>query len=73
MTWNDLPKYIRKSLLKNISKEAPKQEKNILNKNNIPTIWTLLPYIRNKGEPLLKQYIRKAKRNCTTDIKFITL
>ena len=46
---NDLPKYIRKSLLKEICNEAPKQEKNIVKKNNIPTIWIRLPYIGSKG------------------------
>ena len=61
MSWNDFPKYIRKSLMKNICKEAPKQEKIIVNKDNIPTIWIRLPYIGNKGEQLLKQCIRKVK------------
>ena len=73
MLWNDFPKYIRKSFLKNICKEAPKQEKNIANKNNIPTIWIRLTYIGNKGEHLLKQRFRKVKRNCTSDIKFLIL
>ena len=73
MSWNDFPKYIRKSLLKNICKEAPKQEKNIVNKINIPTIWIWLPYIGNKGEHLLKQCIRNVKRIYTTDIKFVIL
>ena len=73
MSWNDFPKCIRKSLMKNICKEAPKHEKNIVNKDNIPTIWIRLPYIGNKGEHLLKQCIRKLKRNCNTDIKFVIL
>ena len=73
MSWNDFQKYVRKTLLKNIFKEAPKQEKNIVNKKSIPTIWIPLPYIGNKGEHLLKQCIRKVKRNCTTDIKFVIL
>ena len=30
MLWNDFPKYIRKSLLKNICKDAPKYEKIIV-------------------------------------------
>ena len=68
MSWNNFPKYIRNSLLKNLYKEAPKQGKNIVNKNNIPTIWIRLPYIGSKGEHLLKQCIRKVKSNCTTDI-----
>ena len=58
---------------KNICKEALKQEKNIINKNNILTIWIWLPNIGNKGEHLLKQCIRNVKRNCTTDIKFVIL
>ena len=73
MLWNDFPKYIHKSLLKNIFKEVPKQEKNIVNKNNISTIWIQLPHIGIKGKNLMKQYIRKVKRNCTTDIKFVIL
>ena len=55
--WNDFPKDICKSLLKNLCKEVPKQEKNIVNKNNIPTIWIQLPYIGSKGEHSLQQYI----------------
>ena len=73
LSWNDFPKYIRKSFMKNICKEASKQGKNIVNKENIPTIWIRLPYIGNKGEHLLKQCIRKVKRNCNTDIKFVIL
>ena len=73
MSQNDFPKYIRKSLLKALCKEAPKQEKNIVNKNNIPTTWIRLPYIGSKGKHLLKQCIRKVKHNCTTDIKFVIL
>ena len=73
MLWNDFPKYIHKSLLKNIFKEVPKQEKNIVNKNNISTIWIQLPHIGIKGKNLMKQCIRKVKRNCTTDIKFVIL
>ena len=57
--------------MKNICKEAPKQENNIINKDKIPTIWIRLPYIGNKDEHLLKQCIRKLKRNCNTDIKFV--
>ena len=37
MSWNNFPKYIRKSLSRNLWKEVPKQEKNTVNKNNIPT------------------------------------
>ena len=59
--------------MKNLCKEVSKQEKNFLNKNNIPTIWIRLPYIGSKVEHLLKQCIRKVKRNCTTDIKFAIL
>ena len=73
MLWNDFPKYIRKSLLKSLCKEALKQEKNIVNKNNNPAIWIRLPYIGSKGEHLLKHCIRKVKRNCITDIKFVIL
>ena len=54
-------------------KEVPKQEKNIVNKKNIPTIWIRLPYIGKKGKHLLKQCIRKVKRNCTTDIECVIL
>ena len=32
-----------------------------------------LPYLESKGEHVLKQSIRKLKRNCTTDIKFVIL
>ena len=73
MSWNDFPKYISKSLMKNICKETLQQEKNIVNKDNMPTIWIQLPYIGNKGEHLLKQCIRKVKRTCNTDIKFVIL
>ena len=45
MSWNVFPKYISKSLLKKIWKEAPRQEKNIVNKDNILTIWIRLPQI----------------------------
>ena len=71
MSWNNFPKYICKSLLRNIYKKALNQENNIVNKNNIPTIWIWLSHIRNKGKHLLKQCIRKVKRNGTTDIKFV--
>ena len=50
ISWNDFPKYIRKSLLKNICKEAPKQKKNIVNEDNISTIWIWLSYTGNNGE-----------------------
>ena len=73
MLWNDFPKYIRKFLLKNICKEAPKQGKNTVNKNNILAIWIRLPYIGSIGEHLLKQCIRNVKHSCTTDIKFVIL
>ena len=52
-------------------KEAPRQEKNISNKDTIPTIWIRLPYIVNKDK--LKQCIRKVKRNYITDLKFVIL
>lgn len=45
----------------------------LVNKDNIPTIWIWLPYIGNKGKHLRKQYIRKVKHNCTNDIKFLIL
>ena len=45
MSWDNFPKYIRKSFSKNICKEASIQEKNIANKNNIPTTWIRLSYI----------------------------
>ena len=64
MFWNDFPKNIRKYLLKNVCKEAQRQEKNIVNKANISTFWIRLPYIGSKGKHLLKQCIRKVKRNC---------
>ena len=35
MLWSNFPEFICNSLLKNLYKEAPKQEKNIVNKNNI--------------------------------------
>ena len=73
MSWNNFPKYIRKYLMKNICKEAPKQEKDNVNKDIIPTICIRLPYIGNKGEHLLKQCIRNVKRNCNTDMKFVIL
>ena len=73
MSWNNFPKYIRKSLLEDFCKETPKQEKNIVNNNNTPTIWIRLLYIGSKGEHLLKLCIRKKKRNCTNDIKFVIL
>ena len=43
-------------------KEAPRQENNIVDKDNIPSIWIRLPCIGNKDENLLKQLIRKVKR-----------
>ena len=73
MSWDNFPKYIRKSLSKNICKEASIQEKNIANKNNISKIWTRLPNIGSKSKHLLKQCIRKIKRNCTSNIKFVIL
>lgn len=48
----------------NVCKEAQRQEKNIVNKANISTFWIRLPYIGSKGKHLLKQCIRKVKRNC---------
>ena len=59
--------------MKNICKKVPKQEKNIVNKDSILTIWIRLPYIGKKGEHSLKQCIRRVKRNCNTDIKFVIL
>ena len=73
MSWNNFPNHIRKPLLKSLCKESPKQEKNIVNKNNILTIWIRLLYIGSKGEHFLKKCSRKVKRNCTTDIKFVIL
>ena len=70
MSWNDFPKYMRKSLLKNLCKEAPKQEKN---NNNIPTNWIRLPNIGSTCEHLAEECIRKVKRNCTTDTKFVII
>ena len=58
---------------KNLFKGTSKQEKNIANKNSIPTIWIQLPYVGSKGEHLLKQCIRKVKCSCTTNIKFVVL
>ena len=57
--WNGFPKYIRKSLLKNISIEGARQERNVV--NNVQTVQIRLPYIRHKGESLLKLCIRKVK------------
>ena len=57
--WNDVPKYTRKSLLKNICKEVPNQKENIVNKDNIPTIWIQLQYVGKKGKHLLGKCIRK--------------
>ena len=70
MSRNNFPKYTRNSILKDICKEFPKQENNIVNKNNISTIWIRLTYIENRDEHLLKQCIKKVKHNYTTDIKF---
>ena len=73
MSWNNFRKHICKSLLKIVCKESSKQETSIVNKNNILTIWIRLPDIVSKGEHLLKKCIRKVKRNCSIDIKFVIL
>ena len=73
MSQNDFPKCVRKSLLKRFAKKPPIKEKNFVNENKVPTIWIRLPYTGNKVEHLLKQQIRKVKRSCATDIKFVIL
>ena len=73
MSWNNFLKYISKYVLKNICKEALRLEKNILNKDNVLTIWIQLLYIGKKGEQLLKKCIRKVKHNLTTEIIFVFL
>ena len=71
MSRNGFPKYIFGNLYQKIS--ASRQGKNIVNKDNIPTIWIRLPDIGHKFKHLLKQCIRKVKRNCTIDIKIVIL
>ena len=63
MSWNDFLKYIRKYVLNNICKEAPRQEKNIEH--------ILGTYIGNKEEHLLKKCIRKVRHIRTAEIIFV--
>ena len=65
LNWTDViiyvverfPQIYTEIFIKKFCKEAPKQEQNIANKNNIPTILIrLLSYVGNKGEHLKKLY-----------------
>ena len=70
MSWNTYPKYARNSIIKHFQ-----QKKTAFQKDDEMAIkiWIRLPYLGNKGEELVKTYIRKLKRCFKTNVKFVSL
>ena len=70
MSLNSYPEYARNSIIKRLQQKKTAVEKE---DESVIKIWICLPYLGNKGEEIVKTWIRKLKRCFKTNIKFVTL
>ena len=70
MSWNSYPKYVRNRIIKRLQQKKTAVQKD---DESVTKIWNPLPYLRNKGEELVKTCVCKLKRCFKTNVKFVTL
>ena len=70
MSWKRYPRYVRNIIIKHLQQKKISVQKD---DESVIQIWIRLPYLGNKGEELVKTWVRKLTRCFKTNVKFVTL
>ena len=74
LKWNGYPKNVVKFLINNLKRKysgSLVRNRKLVDADNLPKVWSRIPYLGRKGEFLIKSSISKIQRYLKLPVKFI--